>query len=97
MLDAQVGLSATLLSVIDELQDLLMSHFLHGVGIRVNLMRELVLNTPELTVGVELADGCPDTALLVDYGQIKLVAVLEPALQNVAVVLEVLLVNFDDD
>ena len=97
MLDAQVGLSATLLSVIDELQDLLMSHFLHGVGIRVNLMRELVINTPELTVGVELADGCPDTALLVDYGQIKLVAVLEPALQNVAVVLEVLLVNFDDD
>ena len=97
MLDAHVGLSATLLSVVDELQDMLVGHLLDWVSIRVNLLRNLVLNTPELTVGVELADSCPDTALLFIYGQIELVAVLEPALQDIAVILEVLLVDLDDD
>ena len=97
MLDSQVGLPAPLLRVIDELQDLLVRHLLHWVGIRVNLLWEVVFNTPELTVGVELADSCPDTALLFIYGQIELVAVLEPALQDIAVILEVLLVDLDDD
>ena len=76
MLDAHVGLSATLLSVVDELQDLLVGHLLDWVSIRINLLRGLILNTPELTVGVELANSCPDTALLVDNGRIKLSAVL---------------------
>ena len=97
MLDAQVGLSATLLSVVDELQDLLVGHLLDWVSIRVYFLRNLVLNTPELTVGVELADSCPDTALLVNHRAIELFAVLGATLKDVAVVLEVLLVDLDDD
>ena len=96
LLDAQVGLPAPLLSVINKLDNVLVGHLLHWVGIRVNIMRKLVLNTPELTVGVELADCRPNAALLVDHGQIELVAVLHPAFQDVAVILEVLLVNFYD-
>ena len=76
MLDAHVGLSATLLSVVDELQDMLVGHLLDWVSVRVNFLRKLFFNTPELTVGVELANSCPDTALLVDNGRIKLSAVL---------------------
>ena len=95
-LDAQVGLPAPLLSVINKLNNVLVGHLLHWVGIRVNIMGKLVLNTPELTVGVELADCRPNAALLVDHCQIELVAVLHPAFQDVAVVLKVLLVNFYD-
>ena len=50
-----------------------------------------------MTVGVELADSVPDTALLLDYGSIKLAAVLGASLKDVAVVLEVLLVDLDND
>ena len=97
MLDAQVGLSATLLSVVDELQDLLVGYLLDWVCIRVYFLRDLVLNTPELTVGVELAYSCPDTALLVNHRAIKLLAVLRATFKDVAIVLEVLLVDLDND
>ena len=53
---------------------------MYWVGIRVNLLRKLVFNTPELTVGIKLAYSCPDAALLVNHGQIKLAAVLEATL-----------------
>ena len=57
-----------------------MGHLLDWVSIRVNLLRKLVFNTPELTVGIKLAYSCPDAALLVNHGQIKLAAVLEATL-----------------
>ena len=50
-----------------------------------------------MTVGVELADSCPDTALLVNYRAIELLAVLGATFKDVAVVLEVLLVDLDND